>query len=239
MNCISKEQIMPQSKPIIIETTNIKKVYSTPAGPIWALNGINLKIARGEFIGIIGRSGAGKTTLINMIAGLDNVTEGQIQVNGDLIHNWNEDRLARWRSKTIGIIYQNFQLMPTLSLIANVALPIDFSQKYYFSNARDKAIKLLDQVGLIDHIHKNPAAISGGQQQRVAIARALANDPELILADEPTGRLDSSTAKSIFGIFEKLVDQGKTILMVTHDRSLISKFSRVIWMEDGLIVRSV
>ncbi len=163
----------------------------------------------------------------------------KFKLNGDLIHSWNEDRLARWRSKTIGIIYQNFQLMPTLSLIANVALPIDFSQKYYFSNARDKAKKLLDQVGLIDHIHKNPAAISGGQQQRVAIARALANDPELILADEPTGRLNSSTAKSIFAIFEKLVTQGKTILMVTHDRSLISKFSRVIWMEDGLIVRSV
>ena len=227
---------MPHSKPIIIETKNIKKFYSTPAGPIWALNGINLEINQGEFIGIIGRSGAGKTTLINMIAGLDNVTEGQIQVAGDFIHSWGEDRLARWRSKKIGIIYQNFQLMPTLSLIANVALPIDFNQKYYFSNTREKAKKLLDQVGLIDHIHKNPAAISGGQQQRVAIARALANDPELILADEPTGRLNSSTALSIFAIFEKLISQGKTVLMVTHDRSLISKFSRVIMMEDGLIV---
>ena len=227
---------MPNSNPIIIETTNLKKFYSSPAGPIWALNGINLKISQGEFIGIIGRSGAGKTTLINMIAGLDNVSEGEIQVAGDYIHNWGEDQLARWRSKKIGIIYQNFQLMPTLSLIANVALPLDFSQNYYFSNARQKAKKLLDEVGLIDHIHKNPAAISGGQQQRVAIARALANDPELILADEPTGRLDSSTARSIFVIFEKLISEGKTILMVTHDRSLISKFSRVILMEDGMIV---
>lgn len=227
---------MPELKSIIIETTNIKKLYSTTAGPIWALNGINLKITKGEFIGIIGRSGAGKTTLINMIAGLDNVTDGQIQVAGDLIHSWNEDRLARWRSGKIGIIYQNFHLMPTLSIIANVMLPIDFNHKYRFSNAREKAKKLLDQVGLIDHIHKTPSAISGGQQQRVAIARALANDPELILADEPTGRLDSTTAISIFSIFENLISQGKTVLMVTHDRSLISKFSRVIWMEDGVII---
>jgi putative ABC transport system ATP-binding protein len=166
---------------------------------------------------------------------LDSVTEGQIQVAGDLIHNWNEDKLAKWRSTKIGIIYQNFQLMPTLSLLANVELPIDFNHKYSRTFAREKAKNLLDQVGLIDHIRKVPTAISGGQQQRVAIARALANDPELILADEPTGRLDSSTAKSIFAIFEELIAHGKTILMVTHDNSLISRFSRVIWMEDGLI----
>ena len=229
---------MPETKIHIIETINIKKSYNTPAGSILALRGINLTLQQGEFVGVIGRSGAGKTTLINVLAGLDALTEGEIWFGGSPIHSQTEDQLAKWRSRNIGIIYQNFQLMPTLSLLSNVTLPKDFNGKFHLSRANERAKLLLDQVGLIDHIHKKPAEISGGQQQRVAIARALINDPNLIFADEPTGRLDSVTAKAIFNIFEDLITKGKTVLMVTHDRTLVSKFSRVIWMEDGLIINS-
>ena len=229
---------MPESNPLIIETSNVMRSYITPAGSILALRGVDITLKQGEFVGVIGRSGAGKTTLINLLAGLDKVSEGEIWVRGIPIHSRSEDQLAKWRCNNIGIIYQNFQLMPTLSLLSNVTLPIDFKGKYQISKANERAKKLLDQVGLIDHIHKKPSEVSGGQQQRVAIARALVNDPDLIFADEPTGRLDSVTAMAIFKVFEDLIAHGKTVLMVTHDRTLFSKFSRVIWMEDGLITNS-
>ncbi len=229
---------MPGSNPLIIETSNVMKSYNTPAGSILALRGINITLKQGEFVGVIGRSGAGKTTLINLLAGLDGISDGEIWIRGVPIHSRSEDQLATWRCNNIGIIYQNFQLMPTLSLLSNVTLPVDFKGKYRISKANERAKKLLDQVGLIDHIYKKPSEISGGQQQRVAIARALINDPDLIFADEPTGRLDSVTAMAIFKVFEDLIAHGKTVLMVTHDRTLFSKFSRVIWLEDGLITNS-
>lgn len=221
----------------VIEINGLKKVYNQVGGTNWALKGIDINVLSGEFVGIIGKSGAGKTTLINMIAGLDTVTEGKVRVENSFIHTLKENDLAVWRSKNIGVIYQNFQLMPGLSLLENVMLPLDFAGTYHSSQSQKKARKILEMMELSDHIHKLPSAISGGQQQRVAIARALVNDPALILADEPTGRLDSVTANTIFKVFEELHQQGRTILMVTHDRSQFSRFSRVLWMSDGLITK--
>jgi putative ABC transport system ATP-binding protein len=182
---------------------------------------------------VIGKSGAGKSTLVNMITGVDRLTEGEVRVGGTSVHELDENRLALWRGLNLGVIYQSFQLMPTLNLLDNVLLPMDFCGLYRGRQSVERAYQLLCEVGLEEHIDKLPAAVSGGQQQRVAIARALANDPPVIVADEPTGRLDSLTADMIFGIFEDLVRQGKTILMVTHDHALAKRMSRVIELVDG------
>ncbi|KPL82336.1 ABC transporter ATP-binding protein [Thermanaerothrix daxensis] len=220
----------------IISLRGVKKAYHTPAGDFWALHGIDLEVYPGEFLGIIGKSGAGKTTLLNMISGIDALTEGEVLVNGVRVHDLDEDRLALWRGRTLGVITQNFLLMPTLTLLENVLLPMDFCGLWQGRKSVERARELLRQVELEEHIHKLPSAISGGQQQRVAIARALANDPPILLADEPTGRLDSGTAEGILHIFERLVAAGKTILMVTHDLSLERRFSRVVWIADGRLV---
>lgn len=220
----------------IITLRGVKKAYHTPAGDFWALHGIDLDIYPGEFVGIIGKSGAGKTTLLNMISGIDALTAGEVVVNGVRVHDLDEDRLALWRGRTLGVITQNFLLMPTLTLLENVLLPMDFCGLWQGRKSVERARDLLRQVELEDHIHKLPAAISGGQQQRVAIARALANDPPILLADEPTGRLDSGTAEGILRIFERLAAAGKTIVMVTHDLSLERRFSRVVWIADGRLV---
>ena len=196
---------------------------------------LNLTINKGEFVGIIGRSGAGKSTLINMLAGLDSITSGEIWVENVPIHSKSEDYLAKWRGLTIGLIFQNFNLISTLSLLDNVMLPLDFSGQFSAKSSRELAKQLFDEVGISEHIYKLPSGISGGQQQRTAIVRALINNPAIILADEPTGRLDSVTSESIMQIFEKLVVQGRTIVMVTHDESFIPRFSKVLFMEDGLI----
>ncbi|MHB8135669.1 MAG: ABC transporter ATP-binding protein [Anaerolineaceae bacterium] len=219
----------------LIMTRNLKKTYQNPAGEIQALKGINLVINQGEFVGIIGRSGAGKSTLINMLAGLDSITSGEVWVENVPIHAKNEDFLAKWRGIKIGLIFQNFNLISTLSLLDNVMLPLDFSGQFNAKRSRDLAKKLFDEVGISEHIFKLPSGISGGQQQRTAIVRALINNPAIILADEPTGRLDSVTSESIMHIFEAQVIKGKTIIMVTHDESLIPRFSKVYFMEDGLI----
>jgi putative ABC transport system ATP-binding protein len=189
----------------------------------------------GEFVGIIGRSGAGKTTLVNVLTGVDHPSEGEVWIGDVPVHSLSENRLALWRGRTLGIIYQSFYLMPSISLLHNVMLPMDVCGLYRRGQSEQRAMELLRMVELEDHAHKLPSAISGGQQQRVAIARALANDPDLLVADEPTGRLDSGTAETIFEVFSRLIEQGKTILMVTHDLSLASRVRRVIRLVDGQI----
>jgi len=220
----------------LIRLRGVKKAYKTAAGDFWALKGIDAEIFSGEFVGILGKSGAGKTTLINLITGIDHLTEGEIWVGNTAVHTLNEDMAARWRGRSLGVIFQSFQLMPTLSLVDNVMLPMDFAGFYRPLVSRKRALDILKQVELEEHAYKLPANISGGQQQRVAIARALANDPPLLVADEPTGRLDTATAETIFQVFERLVAQGKTILMVTHDPTFASRFSRLLWIADGRLV---
>lgn len=220
----------------VIHLENVRKVYKTAAGGFEALRGVDLDVLPREYLGIIGKSGAGKTTLINMISGVDRLTSGEVLVEDTRIHELNDAHLALWRGRSLGIIYQSFYLMPTLSLLDNVLLPMDFCGYFEPRRSRERAASLLESVGLGDHIYKTPSAISGGQQQRVAIARALANDPPILLSDEPTGRLDSATAETIFEIFDQLIQQGKTIIMVTHDRTTRDRFTRVLAMQDGRIV---
>jgi putative ABC transport system ATP-binding protein len=220
----------------LIRLRQVVKRYHTAAGDFTALRGIDLDVYPGEYLGIIGKSGAGKTTLINMLTGVDHVTEGEVWIDGTSIHRLDENRLALWRGRNLGIIYQSFYLMPTLSLLHNVMLPMDVCGLYRPGQSQKRAMELLQMVELEEHARKLPSAISGGQQQRVAIARALANDPPIIVADEPTGRLDSATAETIFRIFEDLIQRGKTILMVTHDRGLAQRVSRILHIVDGQIV---
>lgn len=217
----------------LIQLRRVVKTYQTAAGDFQALKGINLEVQHGEFVGIIGKSGAGKTTLVNMLTGVDHLSTGEVWVNGTAVHTLKEDRLALWRGRTLGIIYQSFYLMPTLSLLDNVMLPLDLCGLYHRISSPQRAMDLLEQVELADHAYKLPANISGGQQQRVAIARALVNNPTIIVADEPTGRLDSLTAETIFQIFLNLNKEGKTIVMVTHDQSLAQRVGRVVRIRDG------
>jgi putative ABC transport system ATP-binding protein len=217
----------------LIRMRGVTKAYQTAAGELLALKGIDLDIYPGEFVAILGKSGAGKTTLINALTGVDRVTSGEVWVGQVPVHLLDENQLALWRGRNLGIIYQSFHLMPTLSLLDNVLLPVDLSGDYRGRKSAGRALELLRQVELEEHAHKLPSAISGGQQQRVAIARALANDPPLIVADEPTGRLDSATAEVIFQIFLDLSRAGKTILMVTHDASLASRVTRTLRLVDG------
>ncbi len=226
----------------LIALQGVKKAYRTPAGDFWALQGIDLTVQPGEYLLMMGKSGAGKTTLVNMITGVDRLTEGTVRVGGVMVHEMDENKQALWRGLNLGVIYQSFQLMPTLSLLDNVLLPMDFCGLYRGRASVSRAQDLLAEVGLAEHIHKLPATISGGQQQRVAIARALANDPSILVADEPTGRLDSVTAGVIFDIFENLVAQGKTVVMVTHDHTLMQRVQhlpkgRVVELTDGHITR--
>jgi len=220
----------------LIRLRGVKKAYKTAAGDFLALKGIDAEVYPGELLGILGKSGAGKTTLVNLITGVDHLTGGEIWVGETPVHALNENQAAQWRGRSLGVIYQAFQLMPNLTVIDNVMLPMDLNGLYRPFTSRSHALELLKQVELEEHAYKIPANISGGQQQRVAIARALANDPPLIVADEPTGRLDSVTAETIFQIFERLAHQGKTILMVTHDPTFAERFSRLLWIADGQLV---
>jgi putative ABC transport system ATP-binding protein len=219
----------------IIRVCDLVKVYKSSAGDFPALKRINLEVYPGEFLGVLGKSGAGKTTLVNMVTGVDHITSGEVWVGKTPVHQLNENELALWRGRNLGIVYQSFHLMPSLTLLDNVMLPMDLSGTYQRRASAARAMELLRQVELDEHAFKLPSAISGGQQQRVAIARALANDPPILVADEPTGRLDSITAETIFSIFLNLVAQGKTILMVTHDNSLARRVSRNLRMVDGEI----
>ena len=220
----------------IVDLRNVNKSYKTAVGDYPALKNINLQIHAGEFVSIIGKSGSGKSTLLNMITGIDHPTNGEVFINGTAVHKMGEDKMARWRGNNLGIVFQFFQLLPVISVIENIMLPMDFRRKYPVSERRDRAMKLLELVELTEHAHKLPTALSGGQQQRVAIARALANDPPLIIADEPTGNLDSKTAESIFALFNNLVAQGKTIIIVTHDSGLAKRTHRTALIADGEIV---
>jgi putative ABC transport system ATP-binding protein len=219
----------------LIRMRDVVKAYKTAAGDFIALKGIELDVYPGEFLGIIGKSGSGKTTLINMLAGVDHLTRGEVWVDDIPVHQLDENRLAAWRGRNVGLIYQSFYLMPNLNLLQNVVLPMDVCGSYRPGASQQRALELLRMVELEEHVHKLPSGISGGQQQRVAIARALANDPKFIVADEPTGRLDSVTAEIIFQIFTRLVDQGKTIIMVTHDQGLSRRMSRTLRLVDGQI----
>jgi putative ABC transport system ATP-binding protein len=224
----------PPADPII-RLRGVVKIYPSAAGDFKALKGINLEVYPGEFLAILGKSGAGKSTLINMITGVDQLSAGEVWVGDMPIHSLNENQLARWRGRNLGIIYQSFHLMPTLSLLDNVILPMDMCGKFRGRVSVERAGELLRDMGLEQHASKLPSEISGGQQQRVAIARALANDAPLIVADEPTGRLDSVTAESILDIFSRLVSAGKTLLMVTHDESVAARVTRKVQIVDGEI----
>jgi putative ABC transport system ATP-binding protein len=222
----------------LIEMRDVVKVYSTAAGDFSALKRINLQVGKGEFVGVIGKSGAGKSTLLNMITGVDHLTSGEVIVNANgspvSIHKMREDEIAFWRGRNLGVVFQSFQLLPMLTLVENIMLPIDLCGKFNPKQSRERALELLRLVEIEGHADKFPAHISGGQQQRVAIARALANDPPILVADEPTGSLDSVTADHVFEVFEQLVsDQRKTILMVTHDQSLAPRFTRTFGIADG------
>ncbi len=220
----------------IIDLREVNKSYKTAVGDYPALKSIDLQINAGEFVSIIGKSGSGKSTLLNMITGIDRPTNGEVFVNGTAVHEMGENKMARWRGNNLGIVFQFFQLLPIISVIENIMLPMDFCRTYPMNERRGRAMQLLELVELADHAHKLPTALSGGQQQRVAIARALANDPPIIIADEPTGNLDSKTAESVFALFNDLVAQGKTIIIVTHDSGLAMRTHRTALIADGEIV---
>jgi ABC-type lipoprotein export system ATPase subunit len=220
----------------MVDIRQVQKYYSSAAGDFHALKGIDLQIRPGEFVSIIGKSGSGKSTLLNMMTGIDRPTTGEVWVNGTPVHEMNENQMAIWRGNNLGIMFQFFQLLPALTLVQNVILPMDLSSHYTRRERRQRAEELLVMVGLADHIHKLPSMISGGQQQRAALARALANDPPLIVADEPTGNLDSKTAQTVFGLFNDLVAQGKTVIIVTHDSGLAKRSNRTALIADGEIV---
>jgi putative ABC transport system ATP-binding protein len=221
----------------LIDLRQVVKRYEGLAGDVVALKGIDLKVKRGEFVVVTGKSGSGKTTLVNMIAGLDRSTAGEIWVDGTPVHKLGAERAARWRGRTVGVVFQSFELLPTLSVLRNVMLPMDFGRRHSIRQRRERAIRLLEQVEIAEHAHKPPTAVSGGQQQRVAIARAMANDPPILVADEPTGSLDSATAGAVLCVFERLVEQGKTVVLVTHDRDIARRATRAITLADGEIVR--
>ncbi len=220
----------------IIDLRGISKSYKTAVGDYRALSNIDLQINAGEFVSVIGKSGSGKSTLLNMITGIDRPTSGEVFVNGTAVHKMSENKMARWRGKNLGIVFQFFQLLPTISVIENIMLPMDFCHTYPMRQREKRALQLLELVELADHAYKLPTALSGGQQQRVAIARALANDPPIVIADEPTGNLDSKTASAVFALFNELVEQGKTIIIVTHDSGLAKRMKRTALLADGEIV---
>jgi putative ABC transport system ATP-binding protein len=223
----------------LVDLQGVTKAYHTPAGDFFALRGIDLRIKPGEFVALLGRSGAGKSTLINVITGIDRPTAGTVQVAGEAIHSLSEAQITRWRGRQVGVIFQSFQLMPMLTCLQNVMLPMDFAGLYKSpGERRARAMQLLEQMEITQHADKLPSAVSGGQRQRVAIARALANDPVFLAADEPTGSLDSRTADAVYEVFERLVAEGKTIFMATHDHELAQRVSRVMRIEDGVLVQA-
>jgi putative ABC transport system ATP-binding protein len=221
----------------VVEVKNVVKSFPVGDGEVTILKGLSFDVNDGEFVSIVGPSGNGKSTLLNMITGIDRPTGGEVIVTGKEVHNMSENKLAIWRGENVGIIFQFFQMLPALSLLQNVILPMDFARKYTPKERRERAMHLLEIVGLDDQAHKLPSMVSGGQQQRAAIARALANDPPLLVADEPTGNLDSRTAADVFDLFNSLIEQGKTMLMVTHDKELAKQVPRVVEITDGKITR--
>ena len=220
----------------LIELRGVSKNYKTAAGDFPALKSIDLDMKTGEFVSVIGKSGSGKSTLLNMITGIDRPSNGKVVVNNTAVNTLSENQMALWRGKNLGIVFQFFQLLPTISVIENIMLPMDFCKTYPMRQREKRALELLELVELGEHAYKMPTALSGGQQQRVAIARALANDPPIVIADEPTGNLDSKTADNIFQLFKNLVAEGKTIIIVTHDSGLAKRAERTALIADGEIV---
>ena len=223
----------------IIDLRNVIKVYETPAGPFTALKGIDLAVDRGEFLAVVGKSGSGKSTLINMFTGIDHPTDGEVIVADTPIRHLDEGQMAEWRGRSMGIIFQFFQLLPTLSVVENVMIPMDLAGRYGLGERVERAMYLLEQMGMADDAHKFPGTLSTGQAQRAAIARALANDPPILVADEPTGNLDTRNAGIVFDLFGSLAAAGKTIVMVTHDDELARLVQRTVVIADGLIVDEV
>ncbi len=226
----------PTIVPPLIELVAASRTYSTPQGPFHALAALDLEIPAGELVAVVGKSGSGKSTLVNLIAGIDRPTSGTVRVAGTALGELGESALARWRGRTAGIVFQSFQLLPTLTIAENVALPCDFCGTLAPRAARTRARELLERVGIADQADKLPSALSGGQQQRAAIARALANDPPLVLADEPTGNLDSATTTEVLALLAGLARQGKTVVVVTHERDIAQLADRVITLADGRIM---
>lgn len=218
-----------------VRIRGVVKTYED-ATKFTALNEVSLDIAPGEFVAIVGKSGSGKTTLLNLLAGIDRATRGEVLVAGTSLGSLSESELAEWRGQNIGLVFQFFQLLPTLTVVENVQLPMDFAKKIPTADRRSRALELLHQVGIKDQADKLPAMLSGGQQQRAAIARALANNPPILLADEPTGNLDEHTRKSVLELFDKLNADGRTIIMVTHEHDARSFASREVHLADGRIV---
>jgi putative ABC transport system ATP-binding protein len=227
---------MPE--PFFVQTSNLIKTYETPAGPLNVLRGIDLELKRGDFVAMVGPSGGGKTTFLNMLTGVDKPTSGMVFVDGMDIANASERKLTRWRGRNVGIVFQFFQLLPTLTVVENVMMPMDFCDVHKPNERRDKAIALLERFDVANQADKTPDLLSGGQQQRVAIARALANDPPFIIGDEPTGNLDRMSAAVVFNTFFELQERGHTIIVVTHDRQIVRDVPNVMTLQDGLIEAS-
>jgi putative ABC transport system ATP-binding protein len=220
----------------LIEMKALAKTYYTISGAYPALKNINLNFYRGEFVGVIGKSGSGKSTLVNMITGIDHPTVGKVFVDGVDIHDLPESRQARWRGKNLGVVFQFFQLLPMLTLTENVLLPMDFCNMFDPADRPARALALLKMVGLEQLAHKMPGSVSVGQQQSAAIARALANDPPIIVADEPTGNLDRKTADSVYNHFARLAAEGRTIIMITHDPEIEDRLTRTVRLKDGEVI---
>jgi len=222
---------------LIVEIKDVVKSFPIGDTEITILKGVSFQVHEGEFVSIVGPSGSGKSTLLNMITGIDRPNDGEVVVLDQQVHKMSENALARWRGENVGIVFQFFQMLPALTLLNNIVLPMDLASKYKPRERRERAMHLLDIVGLADQAHKLPGMVSGGQQQRAAIARALANDPSLLVADEPTGNLDTASARMVFDLFSELVAEGKTLLMVTHDKELAQQVPRKIEIMDGHITR--
>jgi len=231
-----KKEAFAVRKSQLIELRNVMKAYDVAGGKFVALKGIDMQVDAGEFVAVVGKSGSGKSTLINMITGIDNPTSGEVLVASTPVHGLDQEQLAVWRGRNVGIVFQFFQLLPTLTVAENIVLPMDFCNTFPPHERMERAISLLEKVGIAEQADKLPSDLSGGQQQRAAIARALANDPQILVADEPTGNLDSHTSDAVMQLFADLAAEGKTVVMVTHERDLSRYFTRSITLADGEIV---
>jgi putative ABC transport system ATP-binding protein len=230
------DQVVRETENRLVDLRGVSKAYEVAAGKFLALKDVDMQAVAGEFVAVVGKSGSGKSTLINMITGIDTPTSGEVFVASTAVHALDQEQLAVWRGRNVGIVFQFFQLLPTLTVAENIVLPMDFCNTFPVNERRERAISLLEKVGITEQADKLPADLSGGQQQRAAIARALANDPPLVVADEPTGNLDSHTSDAVMQLFADLATEGKTVLMVTHERDLTRYFTRSITLVDGMVL---
>ncbi|MBI5294478.1 MAG: ABC transporter ATP-binding protein [Chloroflexi bacterium] len=233
---VKQNQVQAKNEARLIELRNVVKAYDVAGGKFVALKNVDMQVGAGEFVAVVGKSGSGKSTLINMITGIDNPTSGEVLVAATPVHELDHEQLAVWRGKNVGVVFQFFQLLPTLTVMENIVLPMDFCGTFPARERNARALALLEKVGIAEQADKLPSDLSGGQQQRAAIARALANDPQILVADEPTGNLDSHTSDAVMQLFAGLAAEGKTVVMVTHERDLTRFFTRTITLADGEIV---